>query len=146
MKSFKCFNCIDTVYMDDLGDGDWKCPVCGDEYNEYADYDLYADPEPIKPYKQKEQIPMNEQRLKEIINLANTVLPITGSIPNAPELLKETERAIYELEAETAGAMTKRHLIADLRFIHREARQFLEALGENLFTDPNSDRGDHDLK
>lgn len=45
-KSRLCLNCIDPIYMDDLGDGDWKCPVCGDEYNEWADYDVYADPEP----------------------------------------------------------------------------------------------------
>lgn len=45
----KCLNCIDTVYMEDMGDGDWKCPVCGDEWNQYTDYDLYADPEPYNP-------------------------------------------------------------------------------------------------
>lgn len=43
----KCFNCIDTVYMEDMGGGDWKCPVCGDEYNQYTDYDVLADPKPI---------------------------------------------------------------------------------------------------
>ncbi len=33
-NGYRCFNCIDLVYMTDLGDGMFRCPVCGDEYDE----------------------------------------------------------------------------------------------------------------
>lgn len=47
----QCQNCIDTVYMDDLGGGFYRCPVCGDErdtrYPQSAPFADYSDqPEP----------------------------------------------------------------------------------------------------
>lgn len=27
----RCFNCLDEVDMEHLGDGFYRCPVCGDE-------------------------------------------------------------------------------------------------------------------
>lgn len=50
----ECQNCTDTVYMDDLGDGFYRCPICGEEWDtrfstsdpfeddglDYLDYDI----------------------------------------------------------------------------------------------------------
>ncbi len=32
-SSILCMNCIDDVYMVEQGDGLYRCPVCGDEYD-----------------------------------------------------------------------------------------------------------------
>lgn len=47
----RCFNCIDEVYMTDLGDGLYRCPVCGDEHDtRYPQSSPYDDPpKRVKP-------------------------------------------------------------------------------------------------
>lgn len=40
----RCQNCIDPVYMDDLGEGFYRCPVCGDEMDtRYPQNDPFGD-------------------------------------------------------------------------------------------------------
>lgn len=90
---------------------------------------------------------MDENRLKEIIELAHTPLPVTGYIPNARELLKKATKALAELTiAFWPPDRSIRQLKEELRFICDEAVDSEFAMDESLSTDPNSDRGDHDLK
>lgn len=42
-----CANCLCTIFMDDLGKGFYRCPVCGDEldarYPAFDPFDDYED-------------------------------------------------------------------------------------------------------
>lgn len=50
----RCYNCLDVIYMTDLGDGLYRCPICGDERDlnsENGRYDWREDADdPHYPY------------------------------------------------------------------------------------------------
>lgn len=39
MDSMRCFNCVDGVYMVQVSDHLYRCPVCGDEYDPIVEED-----------------------------------------------------------------------------------------------------------
>ena len=80
---------------------------------------------------------MDEQRLREIVVLANTKLPSIGPVPQAPELLKQVNQALREV---LADGCQPRALIESLRYLKQEAQNTISFVA--YLTIENDDEGD----
>lgn len=86
---------------------------------------------------------MRRERLEEIYQLSKTSLPTIGPVPNAPELLRKCNRALFEMQKTFEGTGAYGLVIQHLRELRDEAQESIDAYDPRFY---NPDEGDHDLR